>query len=83
MPRKGASAKGSTQENQTTPKRVRAKKPSQDASPMPDGGKWAGSGSKTVKHSEGPAVIGTRLDDRGRRTRVATRTGKVNHPNHG
>lgn len=48
-----------------------------------DGGKWAGSGRKTVEHSEGPAVPRLKQTGRGAKTRSAMRSDKKNHPNHG
>jgi len=48
-----------------------------------DGGKWAGSGRKTVEKSEGPEIARQRQTGRGAKTRTAVRTAKANHPNHG
>ncbi len=53
------------------------------ATGTPDGGKWAGSGRKTVEHSEGPVIARQRQTGRGPKTRNAMRAAKANHPNHG
>jgi hypothetical protein len=48
-----------------------------------DGGKWAGSGRKTVEHRRGPSIVRLGGPGRGARHRTAMRTRKANHPNHG
>ena len=84
MPRKVNSAGVSTQEKHTSEKRARGQKGAGgNQSPVPDGGKWAGSGRKTVEKSEGPAIARQRQTGRGAKTRTAMRSDKVNHPNHG
>jgi hypothetical protein len=46
-----------------------------------DGGPWAGSGSKTVQHSDGPKIARKATETgRGAKTRDAIRTDKSNHP---
>ena len=53
------------------------------ATAVVDGGKWAGSGRKTVERSEGPEIARQKQTGRGAKTRTAMRSDKVNHPNHG
>ena len=48
-----------------------------------DGGKWAGSGRKTVEHHNGPQIVRQGQPGRGAKTRTAIRSDKKNHPNHG
>ena len=72
MPRKIQSSGESTQQQNTSLKRASKAKGAGHSKKSGDGGPWAGSGSKTVQHSEGPAVA-----------RRRTETGKRNHPNHG
>jgi hypothetical protein len=40
---------------------------------VPDGGKWAGSGEKTVEHGEGPEVAQQAEHGRGAKTRTVHR----------
>jgi hypothetical protein len=40
---------------------------------VPDGGKWAGSGGKTVEHGEGPAIAQQAEHGRGPKTRTVHR----------
>jgi hypothetical protein len=85
MPRKINSAGESTQARRTSMKRAMGAQTGQDrtALTVPDGGKWAGSGSKTVKHHEGPQIARQPQPGRGAKTRRTQRTDKKNHPNRG
>ncbi len=89
MPRKVNSSGESTQDRKTSEKRAAGKSKKSDSSnprsgsEVPDGGKWAGSGRKTVEHSEGPEIARQRQTGRGAKTRTAKRTMTANHPNHG
>jgi hypothetical protein len=89
MPRKIKSSAQSTQQRKTSLRRaVGASKGPGDsarrsASEVPDGGKWAGSGRKTVERSQGPEIARQAQTGRGAKTRTVRRTNKVNHPNHG
>jgi hypothetical protein len=84
MPRKIQSSGESTQQKNTSFKRAAKPKGAGHSKKSGDGGPWAGSGSKTVQHSEGPAVARKRTETgRGAKTRDAARTAKRNHPNHG
>ncbi len=47
------------------------------------GGKWAGSGRKTVEHGEGPLIAHQGQAGRGRKQHPALRTMKAHHPSHG
>jgi hypothetical protein len=81
MPRKIQSSGESTQQQKTSLKRALKPKGAGRSKKSGDGGPWAGSGSKTVQHSEGPAVARKRTETgRGAKTRNATRTDKANHP---
>jgi len=85
MPRKVNSAGESTQDRKTSQKRAMGAHSgsgqSQDA--VSDGGKWAGSGRKTVEHHQGPSIARQAHPGRGAKTRSASRSDKKNHPNHG
>jgi hypothetical protein len=85
MPRKVKSSGQPTQGKKTSAKRARnaEKNRSGAATSVPDGGKWAGSGRKTVENREGPSIVRQRQPGRGAKTRTAVRTAKANHPNHG
>jgi hypothetical protein len=85
MPRKVNSAGESTQGSRTSMKRAAGAKGGRDhrAVEVPDGGKWAGAGRKTVVHHEGPQIARQPQPGRGAKTRAAKRTDKKNHPNHG
>jgi hypothetical protein len=88
MPRKLKSTGEATQQRKTSQKRAMyAHGPSgrnTRAGQILDGGKWAGSGRKTVEHGgRGPAIVGLAQPGRGRSHRTVLRSGKVNHPNHG
>jgi hypothetical protein len=48
-----------------------------------DGGKWSGSGRKTVEHGQGPEIARQRQTGRGAKTRTAIRENKSKHPSHG
>jgi len=85
MPRKIKSSAEPTQQKKTSERRASGQKKadtSNSSSPS-DGGKWAGSGRKTVEHSQGPAIARQKQTGRGAKTRTAMRADKVNHPNHG
>jgi len=83
MPRKTTSSGGSTQGRKTSERRAMGMEKGGGRSGPVDGGKWAGSGAKTVEHSRGPAIARQKQTGRGAKTRTAMRTQKVNHPNHG
>jgi len=89
MPRKVQSSGESTQGRKTSLKRALgapsgpSRRKQMRAAAVEDGGKWAGSGRKTVEHREGPEIVRQRQPGRGPKTRTATRSGKANHPNHG
>jgi hypothetical protein len=85
MPRKVNSAGESIQGRQTSMKRAMGAEAGHDhrAVTVADGGKWAGSGRKTVEHHEGPQIARQAQPGRGARTRAAERSNKRNHPNHG
>ena len=84
MPRKIKSSAEPTQQKNTSLKRAVKPKGAGHSKKSGDGGPWAGSGSKTVQHSEGPAIARKKTETgRGAKTRTAMRTAKVNHPNHG
>jgi hypothetical protein len=84
MPRKIQSSGESTQPKKTSLKRALKPKAAGHSKKSGDGGPWAGSGSKTVQHSEGPKIARKRTETgRGAKTRDAERTMKANHPNHG
>ena len=83
MPRKVNSAGESTQNRKTSLKRATGAGGGKQHSAVPDGGKWAGSGRKTVEHREGPEIVRQAQPGRGAKTRTATRSKKANHPNHG
>jgi hypothetical protein len=84
MPRKVISGGESTQQRRTSMKRavgVAGRGPR--AVTVADGGKWAGSGRKTVEHYKGPQIARQAQPGRGAKTRTAERSKKKNHPNHG
>lgn len=87
MPRKIKSDGEPTQQKKTSQKRamnaVGKSGRSSRGGEVPDGGKWAGSGRKTVEHREGPSLVRQGQPGRGPKTRTATRSGGANHPNHG
>jgi hypothetical protein len=84
MPRKIQSDAEPTQQKKTSQKRALKPKASQHSKASGDGGPWAGSGRKTVEHSEGPDVARkATVHGRGAKTRNVTRTKSANHPNHG
>ena len=84
MPRKVKSSGEPTQQRSTSTKRALKPKAPGHSKKSGDGGPSAGSGRKTVEHSEGPAVARKRTaTGRGAKTRDAMGTKKVNHPNHG
>ena len=84
MPRKIQSSGESTQQKKTSLKRALKPKGAGRKKASGDGGPWAGSGSGTVEHSEGPAIARkATAHGRGAKTRPAMRTMKANHPNHG
>jgi hypothetical protein len=89
MPRKVKSSGVGTSNRKTSERRAtgESKGPAgsrrRSASDVPDGGKWAGSGSGVVKGSEGPEIARQRQPGRGAKTRNAIRKDKVNHANHG
>ena len=81
MPRKTQSSGESTQQRNTSLKRALKPKKAGHSKKSGDGGPWAGSGSKTVQHSEGPKIARKKTETgRGAKTREATRTDKSNHP---
>lgn len=87
MPRKITSQGEAKQQRKTSQKRAMdAIGPSgrnTRAGQVLDGGKWAGSGRKTVEHSKGPAIARQRQTGRGAKSRPAERVMKANHPSHG
>ena len=90
MPRKIQSSGENTQERKTSMKRAAgvSKKTHghvnpHSGSPVPDGGKWAGDGRKSVQKNAGPEIARQKQTGRGAKTRTAMRSNKVNHPNHG
>jgi hypothetical protein len=84
MPRKVQSSGESTQQKNTSLKRALKPKAAGHSKKSGDGGPWAGSGAKTVQHSEGPAIARKKTETgRGAKTRTAMRSDKANHPNHG
>ncbi len=89
MPRKITSSGEATQQRRTSERRALGgesgpARRKQMRGPAPaDGGKWAGSGRKTVSHHEGPAIVREPQPGRGPKTRKAMRKGTANHPNHG
>jgi hypothetical protein len=87
MPRKVNSAGENTQDRKTSMKRATGASMGHDrrdtADPVADGGKWAGSGRKTVEHHEGPQIARQPQPGRGAKTRATDRSDKRNHPNHG
>jgi hypothetical protein len=83
MPRKINSAGESTQGRKTSSKRAMGAGGAPQSASVADGGKWAGSGRKTVTHREGPEIARQAQGGRGAKTRTALRTNKANHPNHG
>lgn len=87
MPRKIQSSGISTQGRDTSARRAAggSKGPRgtarRSATAVPDGGKWAGSGRKTVEWSEGPEIARQRQTGRGAKTRTALRNeGKSSQP---
>jgi hypothetical protein len=85
MPRKVNSAGESTQQRRTSEKRATGSAGGHDrrTDGISDGGKWAGSGRKTVEHHEGPHIARQAQTGRGAKTRNAVRSDKKKHPNHG
>jgi len=89
MPRKIQSSGESTQGKKTSARRAAGKakgssRGRKQDSGVRDGGKWAGSGAKTVESSEGPQIARqATTTGRGSKTRTAMRTMKANHPSHG
>jgi hypothetical protein len=84
MPRKVQSSGESTQNKNTSLKRALKPKAAGHSKKSGDGGPWAGSGAKTVQHSDGPAIARKKTETgRGAKTRTAMRSDKANHPNHG
>lgn len=85
MPRKVNSGGESTQDRRTSEKRAAGSAAGRDhrSVTVADGGKWAGSGRKTVEHHEGPQIARQAQPGRGPKTRHAERTNKKNHPNRG
>ena len=84
MLRKIQSSGESTQQKNTSLKRALKPKAAGHSKKSGDGGAWAGSGAKTVEHSQGPAIARKKTETgRGAKTRSAMRTDKANHPNHG
>jgi hypothetical protein len=90
MPRKVKSSGVSTQSRRTSARRAMGATVApeegsgrRNQSSVADGGKWAGSGRKTVEKHEGPAIARQRQPGRGPKTRNAKRADKANHPNHG
>jgi hypothetical protein len=84
MPRKIQSSGEPTQQKNTSLKRTLKPKAVGHSKKSGDGGRWAGSGAKTVQHSEGPEIARKKTETgRGAKTRTAMRTMKANHPNHG
>jgi len=87
MPRKIKSNGEPTQQRKTSLKRaMHAIGPSGRTGHdrlVEDGGKWAGSGRKTVEHRAGPKIVRQRQPGRGPKAHTAMRSMKANHPNHG
>lgn len=84
MPRKVQSSGESTQDKKTSLKRALKPKGAGHQKKSGDGRPWAGSGRKTVEHSEGPEIARkASMIGRGAKTRTAVRTMKANHPSHG
>jgi hypothetical protein len=85
MPRKVNSAGESTQGRRTSEKREMGTAGGHDhrIGTGSDGGKWAGSGRKTVEHHGGPQIARKGQPGRGAKTRTTMRSNKKNHPNHG
>ena len=84
MPRKIQSSGEPTQQKNTSLKRALKPKAAGHSKKSGDGGPWAGSGAKTVEHSQGPEIARKKTESgRGAKTRTAIRTDKANHPNHG
>jgi hypothetical protein len=84
MPRKIQSSGEPTQNQKTSLKRALEPKDAGHQKKSGDGGPWAGSGRKTVEHSQGPEIARKATKTgRGAKTRTAMRTMKANHPNHG
>lgn len=85
MPRKITSAGESTQGKRTSEKRAMGVAGGHDKrdGAVSDGGKWAGSGRKTVEHHDGPQIARQAQPGRGAKTRTVMRSDKKNHPNHG
>ncbi len=89
MPRKIKSSGVGTNDRKTSLKRAigASKGPGgsrrRKTTDVMDGGKWAGSGRKTVERSEGPEIVRQRQPGRGPKTRTVERVDRVNHPNRG
>ncbi len=87
MPRKITSMGEPKQQRKTSQKRAMdAKGPSgrnTRSGQVSDGGKWAGSGRKTVEHGEGPRIARQSQPGRGPKHHGAVRTMKAKHPSHG
>ena len=89
MPRKVKSSGVSTQGRDTSLRRVldadQGPRGSRRRNPtsVKDGGKWAGSGRKTVEHGEGPEIARQRQPGRGPKARNVVRKERKMHPSHG
>ena len=88
MPRKVTSTGESTQQRQTSARRAAGAdsgpRGSRRRSPaVQDGGKWEGSGAKTVEHGQGPEIVRQRQPGRGPKTRTVVRKKRKMHPSHG
>jgi hypothetical protein len=89
MPRKMKSSGVGTGDRKTSLRRAlsvtegpkRSRRPS--SSEVADGGKWAGSGRKTVERGRGPEIARQRQTGRGPKSRTAHRGEKAKHPSHG
>lgn len=76
MPRKTTSTGELTSNRKTSEIRAMEKKHlnRKHATEVADGGKWAGSGEKTVEHGQGPAIARQAEHGRGPKTRTVHRT---------
>ena len=85
MPRKIKSSGVSTQGEKTSARRAVGQGPAstRNDNTASDGGKWAGSGRKTVLRHEGPAIARQAQPGRGAKARTTMRSDKRNHPNAG
>ncbi len=77
MPRKVKSNATTTQDDKTSLRRATGSKRTAGARKpeIRDGGKWAGSGRKTVERGEGPAIQQQPSTGRGRKTAKVRRAG--------